>query len=322
MSERRRSSTKCTLELAQKITCKELLLGDNPFIGVSHLTQEAARKESSQATLDNILRVMQAAHKSGATGFTFSTHPRNLEVLTHVRHNNPNLLRELNYFILAPYAQTYVRRSNEEGTPAMAKSILRSVTARPSAAFELAGALLSRNVAGLVGAFVGSETMPFMRILPENRVSAILLHEVMTDLIVAFQLDGLLRGIGKYVKQKMGIPFGVETRNFGQLCAFLENTSYVPEFIMAPFNALGYQMAPNRLAAENALVRVSECSSVLAMNILASGALSLAEAIEYLSNHNRHLYGIVSATVNPARASQNFLSLKERFLSGTEHSIF
>lgn len=296
---------------------KELLLGDNPFIGVSHLAQETARRESGQATLSNILEVMQAAHESGATGFTFTTHPRNLEVLKHVHTNNPNLLRQLNYFVLVPYAQMYVRKSNEEGTPALARNIIRDIVTKPSTALEVAGVLLSQDVAGLAGAFIRSELAPFIRILPRNKIRAVLLHEVMTDLMVAFRLDRLLDGIGRYVTEKIGVPFGVETRNFGQLCAFLEKASYVPEFIMAPFNALGYQMAPNRLAAEAALEMVSKRSSVVAMNILASGALTFGNAIEYLSKHDRQLHGIVSATVNPARARQNFLSLKKHFSSGS-----
>jgi len=51
---------------------KELLLGDNPFIGVSHLAQERARQELREATLENKVKVVKAAIEGGATGFTFS----------------------------------------------------------------------------------------------------------------------------------------------------------------------------------------------------------------------------------------------------------
>jgi len=79
---------------------KELLLGDNAFIGVSHLSQAHARTESREATLENIVRVIEASVDSGATGFTFSTHPRNLVLLRYLHESRRDLLKKLNYYPL------------------------------------------------------------------------------------------------------------------------------------------------------------------------------------------------------------------------------
>ena len=96
---------------------KEILLGDNPFLGVSHLAQEKARAERSEASdLKAKAGVLIAGLEGGVTGYTFSTHQVNLEFLEYMSKHYPEALAKLNYYILIPYAQGYVRRANVYGT--------------------------------------------------------------------------------------------------------------------------------------------------------------------------------------------------------------
>ena len=293
----------------------EFLLGDNAFIGVSHMSQQKARMESLEATPENFLRVMEAAQDSGATGFTFSTHPRNLELLAYLRDQRPDLSSKMDYYPLVPYVQAYIRKSGEEGTPALMRTVLAAALGHRSSAKELVVASLSSDLTRFMGLVIEAEIAPFLKVIPEKRLKAVLLHEVPTELMVAHRMGDFLSRTDSHVKRRTGASFGLETRNLGQLQKFLDDACYSPEFIMTPFNKLGYQMAPDRHTAEIAAIKLGARSKIIATNTLASGALPFREAIDYLLRFKSSLHAIVSATTKPERASQNFRILVGSFAS-------
>ena len=102
----------------------------------------------------------------------------------------------------------------------MAKSILRDIVLKHPADF--ATSILTLNVNRPASLFIGMEVKPYLKILPKKRIRAILLHEVLTELIIAYDLAELLRELKKYVEKKLKAGFGLETRNIGQLEKYLE----------------------------------------------------------------------------------------------------
>ena len=289
---------------------REFLLGDNPFIGVSHLSQEKAREESKEATLKNKVKVFKSALKGGATGFTFSTHPANLDLLTYLREHEINVLKEMNYYPLVPYAQTYVRRANVRGTPALVKSILRSTVKHPSRILDSIVGIVTLSPERFITLFIETELSPYLKTLPRTKIKAIFLHEILTEFIVAFDLLDLVKYLDKTLKKRLKIGFGLETRNIGQLYRWLDKAGYYPEYIMTPMNPLGYQMAPNKEVAENSILKLCSKSKIVAINILASGAVSLSEAIEYLIEFKNKIYAVTSASTKPERIHNNFKTLR------------
>lgn len=149
-----------------------------------------------------------------------------------------------------------------------------------------------------------------------ERIKAILLHEVLTELLIAYRLNDLLLELNDYIK-KLHVGFGLETRNLGQLNEFLKEMDYFPEYIMTPANPLGYQMAPSKKAAEIAIMEVGTKSKIIDISILAAGAITLEEAMGYVHKINQSLYAVVSATSNPLRARENFKILSSLL---TEHT--
>lgn len=288
---------------------KEFLIGDNPFIGVSHLAQTKAREEKKEASLKNKVSVIEAGVECGATGFTFSTHESNLELLKYMHSNRRDLLERLNYYILVPYAQGYVRKANTLGTIGLIKTLLSDVVRKQLTNFLLA--LLTMRIDKVMSLFIGHELSPYLETLPKHRVKAVLLHEVLTELIMAYDLSELLREIKRYVETELGTGFGLETRNIGHLCGYLENKDLSIEYIMTPMNPLGYQMAPSKEEAEKCIVRLAdEGTRIIAINILASGAVSLEEAMVYLSRFKGSIFAVTSASTKARRICQNFRRLQ------------
>jgi hypothetical protein len=287
----------------------EILLGDNPFLGVNHMAHEKARIEQREIkNLEAKAEVIKAALEGGATGFTFSAHRSNLELLEYMDKEQPEILRRLNYYILVPYAQGYVRRANVFGTVGLIKAVIRDVFLKHPAEFITSSATF--NINGLAGLFIGMEIDPYLKILPRKRIKAILLHEVLTELIIAYELSGLLRELKKYAENKIGVGFGLETRNIGQLKRFIVKNNTQIEYIMTPMNPLGYQMAPSKNEAEEAIQELGgNGSRIIAMNILASGAVTLEETSKYIGKYKDKVYAVAYGTAKPNRARENALLL-------------
>ena len=289
---------------------RELLIGDNPFIGVSHLAQEKALEETNEASLASKVKVLEAGLDSGATGFTFSTHQSNLELLNYTKLHRPEILPALHYYILVPYSESYVRRANVSGTPSLMSKTIEQLLSHQNF-LETVIDLASLKPDRLLGVFLKNELTPFLSILPTSNVKAILLHEVITDLMLAFRCADLVKSLGGYFEKKIGVSFGVETRNFGHLCGYLSALQYWPEYIMTPINSLGYQMSPNKGVVENCIRLYSQKTNILAINILASGAISLGSAVTYLQPFKNDVYAVTSASTKPHRISENFLKISK-----------
>ena len=289
---------------------KELLLGDNPFIGVSHLAHVKAR-ESQRLGLENFVKVVMAAYDSGATGFTFSTHPINLEILKRLYEERRDILNSMNFYPLVPYGMGYVRRSNATGLPGLGLEILGNALRSIHRVGMLVKAGFKMDPSILLSIQLDNDLRPYMKILPWKRVKAALLHEVLTEIIIAHKAVELYDKIRGYFKDVLGLSLGLETRNICKLRDFIEEHFVKVPYIMAPLNKLGYQMTPNRLEAEKCIQELSRKSRIIAINILASGAVTLNEAIGYLKKF--HVYGIAIGTSKITRAKQNFATLRNAF---------
>jgi hypothetical protein len=294
---------------------KEILLGDNPFLGVSHLAQEKARIERNEVSrVEAKAEIVKAALEGGVTGFTFSTHSSNLELLEYMGRRHPEVLGKLNYYILIPYAHSYIRKANVIGTIGLAKAIIRDIVLKhPVDSITSAVTLNFSKVASL---FIGMEANLYLKVLPRERVKAILLHEVLTELIVAYNLVELLEELKGYVERKLKVGFGLETRNIGQLRRFLEESGIQVDYIMTPMNPLGYQMAPSKEEAEEAIQELGDRGvKIITVNILASGAVSLEETCRYLEGYRDRVYAVAYGTVKPYRAKENAIILKKNLLA-------
>lgn len=287
------------------IMVREVILGDNPFIGVSHLAQEKARDEKADlSAMDMKINVIKAAMEGGATGFTFSTHQLNFELLQYMKKNCIDMLEKLNYYILVPYAQGYVRQANALGTAGLTKFVLHNIISENPVDFL--GSAIRMSVDKIASLFMAVEMRPYLRILPKERVKAVLLHEVLTELIMAYNLVDLLKELKKYAETRLGTGFGLETRNAGQLRQFLDENDMYVEYVMTPMNPLGYQMAPSKEDAEKAIEDLADKGTkIIAINVLASGAIPPENACEYLRKFKDKIYGVAYGTSKPSRARDN-----------------
>jgi hypothetical protein len=259
------------------------LLGDNPFIGVDHLSHERARQNQNRLNTAKIIKVIDTAMASGAEGLLITTHPVMYDVLDEMkaRSNNP----AFGLYALLPYAYEYARMATEKGIVGLASEVLSELSLKSKMKALAAGfSLFSMDPDHLLRSYVDVELERLSKKTPsEASLRSILLHEVITDLAVSFEADQLLKAYASHILNEYHVRPGFATRNFARFVAFAEKIGLGLDqiVILTPFNKVGFQMNPSKETCEETLNRLGDVN-IIAMSVLASGFLNLSDALQYL----------------------------------------
>jgi len=105
-----------------------LYLGDNPFFGVNHLSQEIARKKAEKSQdFNNITKIMNFSLSMGINRMVVSTHPELKDLLAYLQRS-PNLINNFEFYPIIPYVQGYVTKVNEMGMIKTIKDVIGSAS--------------------------------------------------------------------------------------------------------------------------------------------------------------------------------------------------
>jgi hypothetical protein len=282
------------------------LLGDNPFIGVDHLSQERARERAGRLDTHRIVEVIDTALESGAQGLLFSTHPIMYDVLKAMKR--ASRAGPLNLYPLLPNTQAYLVVYAEKGMLGLAQHVLAGSSLRAKAKTLARGfSLASMDPIRVVGAYVDMELDILRRNAPDNAtLKTVFLHEIFTDLATSFRAGEFIRGYAEHVLDKHHVKPGFATRNFPRFVQFVQESGLALDdiVILTPFNKLGFQMNPSREACERTLSE--HCNAnVIVMSILASGYLTLHDALDYLKAQKAIRSFVVGASTR-AHAAETF----------------
>lgn len=256
---------------------KEILLGDNPFFGIDHLSQERARQRMQVInTFSKITDVMEYVSSFGVKGFVVSTHPHMKELIKHMEENT-SILQKYEFYPILPYAQGYVAKVTEKGIMNTINEVLSQGNIQTRVKIILKGStsFLKKDFEKLFQTFIDVELLPFHQV----KKKAIFLHNVITDLAVSLNMKKIIQSFTDHVEKQYGVKPGLVTLNFPKTVNALKNWNIEIPVIMTSFNPIGYQMNPSKDDCENFL---SE-ANVVAMNILAGGFLKPKESFEYIS---------------------------------------
>jgi len=292
----------------------KLLVGDNPFHGISHLSQERSRTRGEEmGNVEYLASLVETSLSNGADGFMFSVSEVTLSILRELRNRKAELGFEA--YAIVPYAYDYVRMATQKGGvlglgKKVAKDIVFSGNVR-AAALGIKGIVLT-DIAAILKTYVLYEVSRIKSSAGKNvRLNSILLHEIVTEMVLALDMDWLVRAYIDFMR-KLNMSPGFETRNFPYLVnKFKEwNIAFKGLTIATAFNKVGFQMNPSKEECEKALVD-AEGANVIGMSILAAGYLKPLEAIDYLK-FLRNLNGVVIGVSKEHHARETFRLVRER----------
>ena len=291
-----------------------LLIGDNPFHGISHLSQERSRARGNAiGEAEYAAELVKIALDNGANGFMFSVSETTLSILKTVRKKGAD--KNLKLYAIVPYAYEYVRLANQMGgvsglAKKMVKQIALSMNLRAMAT-GVKGVVKMDPVAFLKTYLFYEISRIKSSVCKRANLDSILLHEIITEMALALNLDWLCKSYVEFMLN-LGIKPGFETRNFAYLVNKFRdwNIDFGKIVIATPFNKVGFQMNPSRVECEEALAQVTG-QSVIAMSILAAGYIKPLEAMKYIQTLP-NLKGVVVGVSKEHHARETFRLLEER----------
>jgi hypothetical protein len=295
-------------------TGKLLLVGDNPFHGISHLSEDRVRERGKQLSqTEYAAKLVLDSFENGANGFMFSVSENTLSILRTISKKISAQSIELHAIV--PYAYEYVRLATQLGTLGLGRKLAARVAFSGNLRAIGAGlqAVIGMDPVALMKTYVRYEQSRIMSSVGKNqKLTSILLHEVVTDMTVALDLDWFVESYVRFVSG-LGMKPGFETRNFAYLVnKFKEwNVDLGGIELVSSFNKVGFQMNPSKTSCEEALVAIPECD-VIAMSILAAGYIKLSDAVGYIKSLP-NLKGMVVGVSKIAHTQETFRYLRNRF---------
>ncbi len=256
----------------------EVLLGDNPFFGIEHLSQERARQRIEVLNnFQKITEIMELVLELGTKGFVVSTHPQLRDLLVFMK-SNTNILERMDFYPILPYAQGYVAKVTEKGIIGAINDILSGSTLQQKLKIFFRGSMgiVRKDLDNLLRTFIDVELLS-LNIAKKNTV---FLHDVITDLAIGLGMRNVIETFIEHVKDEYGVQVGLVTKNFPKLIETLGDWNIRLPLTMTSFNPIGYQMNPSKNECEQYL---SKTNNVIAMNVLAGGFLNPKESADYIS---------------------------------------
>ena len=267
------------------------------------------------------MKIIEAATEAGASGYTFSTHPINLQILAELKHSN--VLKDgFELDPVLPYAQGYVRLANEKGMRGLVNETLSKlpVLDRARTVIETGFSALRLDPIGLMKSYLDLELQPYLNVKPEkSNIRSVLLHEVVTDLCLGLRNVRMLGAFAQYIREEYHASPGFVTYNLVRFMEVFQQAGLALEdiTIMTPFNDIGYQMSQSRQSSEDCLSALDE-GDVIAMSIMAGGYSKLDEAVSYISSLPK-LSGVAVGVSSEEQARDTFAKLRSLVHESTSH---
>jgi len=256
---------------------ERILFGDNQFFGINHMSEEKARQQAMQfAELPAVMHTLRAAHGAGLDVFMCTTHDRVADIAAAVRAA-PGEWPGMKFYPCMPYAHKYANAVTELGYFDAIKKFLPS-GGLIDTALRGGKALLKRDVESVATLLIDAEMKPFVGL----ETPVIFIQNVVTDLILGLGFYEAFAIFADHIRSRYKAEAGFITMNLPLLLSALDQVGIKTPIVCANVNKIGFRMSGGIDAYREATERWP--ARVIAMSVLASGAIPAAEAIEWVTN--------------------------------------
>jgi hypothetical protein len=252
----------------------KVIFGDNQFFAVNHASDEKARAQSIRFKENSaIIRVIDQAIDMGINTFMCTPHDRIAAICDHFRAN-PVKYKDFKIYPGMPYAHKYANAVTELGILGTIKQYVPG---------NIFGSLAKGGIA-----FITKDLIRFMELLIDAEMKmfrgintpVIFIQNVLVDMILGLKMYDFFKEYDSYIRRKYNSEPGYITMNMPALLDALNSIGIENPIICSSINKIGFRMSGGIDIYEKYLNEKQ--FRPIAMQVLAAGALSPKEAIEYL----------------------------------------
>jgi hypothetical protein len=264
----------------------KIIFGDNQFFGINHMSQEKAQQLTEQFyNIGNIFKVYHIAYELGIRAFMLNSHARAYDICKYFKENESQFT-SVSWYPSIPYAYKYANLVAEKGImPAINEVLFNDNSASGVLGMIAKGgvAVLTKDAIKLMQMLVDVE----LRAFKGMDIKVAFLQNIITDLLLGYGVREVFYEFCEHVRKRYNALPGLVTQNMPYLKTKLEEWGITEVVICSSFNKIGYLMSPNRdsyiTAADN---NDSSKYQLIAMSTLASGAIPVDEAYEFINQQN------------------------------------
>lgn len=252
-----------------------VILGDNQFFAVNHLSDERSRAQAKRFKDDqSILDVLDTAMDCGINTFMCTTYERIGNIIKMMKRN-PEKYKDFKFHPCMPYAHKYANAMTELGIVGTLKEY---IPGNILAVASKAGiAYMRKDFPTLMELLVDAE----MKMFDGMNTPVIFLQNVVVDLLMGLKMDELFVHYAEYIKEKYNAEPGFITMNLPRMVDLCERLGIKNPIICSSINKIGFRMSGSISEYEEYLNSDREFRPI-AMQCLAAGALKPDEAMEYV----------------------------------------
>jgi hypothetical protein len=262
------------------------IFGDNQFFGINHMSQEKAQSlAESFRNISDIFRVYDFAFEAGIRAVMLNSNERAGDICDIFRANKSKY-DGIRWYPSIPYPYKYANAISEKGIiPTLNDILFKKNTVSGTAGMLARGAvaIIWKDAIRLMQMLIDIEMKTFRGL----DVKVIFLQNIITDLLLGFDIREIFEAYCEYIRKKYNALPGLITQNMPLLKGKLETWGINEVVICTSFNKLGYLMSPDiesyiKAASTNNPAKYQ----LMAMSTLASGAIPAKEAYRFINEQN------------------------------------
>lgn len=263
-----------------------IVFGDNQFFGINHMSQEKAQQLAEKFySIDNIYNIYDEAIAAGINAIMLNSNDRAAEICNHFR-SYPEKYGHIIWYPSIPYPHKYANMVSELGLMETLKNVLineNSTKGMLNMMSQGGLAVLTKDLTKMIHLLVDVE----MKMFSGLNVKVVFLQNIITDLILGFEIKELFEAYCNHIRKKYNALPGLITQNMPFLKSKLEDWGLEEIVICSSFNRIGYLMSPGVLEYERAIDNNDESKyQIMGMSTIASGAIPVKDAYAYINQHN------------------------------------
>ena len=288
----------------------QIVFGDNQFFGINHRSQEKAEEMLKRfGNINNIFDVYDNAFECGIKAVMLNSNEKAQAICDRFRANKSKY-GDLAWYPSIPYPYKYANMVNELGIfPAINEVLFKGNST--SGVLNMIGkgvsAVFTKDAMRMMEMLIDIEYKMFK----DLNVKALFLQNVITDLILGYNIKEVFEHYCEYIRKKYHVLPGLITLNMPYLKAKLEEWGIDEVVICSSINAAGFNMHPSKDEYESIIANNDPTKyQLMAMNVLASGSITVQESFDYINSLNLQSVVFGASSKGHIESTVNSIHLK------------